>query len=64
MAFVALPQVPPGNPNRVSRGHWIRWAKVTFERYFPYEMRSGRTHSFYEGLVLFLLDIRKLEMSA
>lgn len=62
VAFVALPQIPPRNLNWASRGRWVHWAKVLFEKYFLYKVRRGQAESLYERLVLLLFGIRKLKM--
>lgn len=64
VAFVALPQIPPRNLNWASRGRWVHWAKVMFEKYFLYKVRHGQAESLYERLVLFLFGIRKLKISS
>ncbi|HSH42486.1 MAG TPA: FAD-dependent oxidoreductase [Arenicellales bacterium] len=63
VAFVALPQIPPRNLNWASRGRWVHWAKVLFEKYFLYKVRRGRSESAYERLVLVLFGIRKLKIT-
>ncbi|MGA8260153.1 MAG: FAD/NAD(P)-binding oxidoreductase [Arenicellales bacterium] len=64
VAFVALPQIPPRNLNWASKGRWVHWAKVSFEKYFLYKIRRGQAESLYERLVLLLFGIRKLKAGA
>ncbi|MDE2565986.1 MAG: NAD(P)/FAD-dependent oxidoreductase, partial [Burkholderiales bacterium] len=40
-AFVALPQIPPRNVNWFKKGKWVHLAKVAFEKYFIYKMKTG-----------------------
>ena len=41
-AFVALPQIPPRNVTWAKVGSWVHLAKVAFEKYFLYKMRTAR----------------------
>lgn len=59
-AFVALPQIPPRNLTWAREGKWVHWAKVAFEKYYLYKMRTGRTEPFYERYLLRLLGIVRL----
>jgi sulfide:quinone oxidoreductase len=59
-AFVASPQIPPRNRQWSSRGRWVHWAKVAFERYFLYKMRRGNTDPFYERVGRRWMGIAKL----
>jgi sulfide:quinone oxidoreductase len=60
--FVALPQIPPRNTNWYSKGKWVHFAKVAFEKYFMYKMRNGTSEPIYEKYVLkALLGVEKLE---
>ncbi|MBZ9798478.1 NAD(P)/FAD-dependent oxidoreductase [Mesorhizobium sp. ES1-4] len=61
IAFVAQPQIPPRNVNWSSQGKWVHAAKVGFERYFLHKVRQGKSETFYEGLALDLLGIKKLK---
>jgi sulfide:quinone oxidoreductase len=61
VAFVAQPQIPPRNVNWSSSGRWVHAAKIGFEKYFLRKIRQGHADTFYEKLVLDLLDIRKLK---
>ena len=38
---VALPQMLPRNVNWFSKGRWVHWAKVLFEKYFIHKMKQG-----------------------
>jgi sulfide:quinone oxidoreductase len=60
VAFVAQPQIPPRNLNWSSSGKWVHLAKIGFEKYFLYKVRSGVSEPFYEKLALHVLGIRKL----
>ncbi len=61
IAFVAQPQIPPRNVNWSSQGKWVHAAKVGFEKYFLHKVRQGKSETFYEGLALDVLGIRKLK---
>ena len=52
VAFIAKPQNPPRNLNWSSEGKWVHWAKVAFEKYFLYKVKSGISEPFIERLVL------------
>ncbi len=60
-AFVALPQIPPRNVNWFKKGKWVHLAKIGFEKYFMYKMKTGSSEPVYEKYVLKLLGIHKLE---
>ncbi|RUW88879.1 FAD/NAD(P)-binding oxidoreductase [Mesorhizobium sp. M7A.F.Ca.US.010.02.1.1] len=60
IAFVAQPQIPP-RLNWSSQGKWVHAAKVGFEKYFLHKVRQGKSETFYEGLALDLLGIKKLK---
>ncbi|ACJ01266.1 NAD(P)/FAD-dependent oxidoreductase [Rhodospirillum centenum] len=61
VAFVAQPQIPPRNVNWSSKGRWVHWAKIGFERYFMNKIRVGRKQPFYEKLLLDQLNIRLIK---
>lgn len=61
IAFVAQTQIPPRNVNWSSQGKWVHAAKVGFEKYFLHKVRQGKSETFYEGLALDLLGIKKLK---
>jgi sulfide:quinone oxidoreductase len=60
-AFVALPQIPPRNVNWMKKGRWVHLAKIAFEKYFLYKMKSGTSEPIYEKYVLKALGINRLE---
>ncbi len=60
-AFVALPQIPPRNVNWFKKGKWVHLAKIAYEKYFIYKMKSGSSEPVYEKHVLKLLGIERLE---
>ncbi|HSB24057.1 MAG TPA: FAD-dependent oxidoreductase [Burkholderiaceae bacterium] len=59
-AFVALPQIPPRNVNWFKKGRWVHLAKIAFEKYFIYKMKSGSSEPVYEKYVLKALGITRL----
>jgi len=61
VAFVAQPQVPPRNVNWSSKGDWVHYAKVGYEKYFLRKMRRGESEPFYERFVLNKLNIAKIK---
>jgi len=60
-AFVAMPQIPPRNVAWFSKGKWVHYAKIAFEKYFLRKMQTGDTEPFYERALLKTLGIDKLE---
>jgi sulfide:quinone oxidoreductase len=60
-AFVALPQIPPRNVNWFKKGKWVHLAKIAYEKYFLYKMKSGSSEPVYEKHVLKLLGVERLE---
>jgi sulfide:quinone oxidoreductase len=60
IAFVALPQIPPRNTNWFSKGKWVHVAKIAYEKYFLYKMKSGSSEPVYEKYVLKALGITRL----
>ncbi len=60
-AFVALPQIPPRNVNWFKKGKWVHLAKVAFEKYFLYKMKTGSADPVYEKYVLKLMGVHRLE---
>jgi sulfide:quinone oxidoreductase len=64
VAFVAEPQLPPRNVNWSSKGGWVHYAKVGFEKFFIRKIRNGESEPFYERFVLGQLGIRKIKQSA
>lgn len=60
--FVALPQIPPRNMNWFSKGRWVHWAKIAFEKYFIYKMKKGSSEPLYEKyIVKALLGVEKID---
>ena len=59
-AFVALPQLPPRNVNWFTKGRWVHAAKLAFEKYFLYKMKTGSSEPVYEKYVLKALGITRL----
>jgi len=64
VAFVAEPQLPPRNVNWSSKGNWVHYAKVGFEKFFIRKIRKGDSEPFYERMVLEQLGIRKIKEAA
>jgi sulfide:quinone oxidoreductase len=60
VAFVAQPQIPPRNVNWSSKGRWVHFAKVAFEKYFMRKIRKGESEPFYERWGMAALGIRRL----
>lgn len=61
IAFVAQPQIPPRNLNWAVRGKWVHAAKIGFEKYFLHKVRTGKAETFYEGIALDMMGIKKLK---
>ncbi|MGJ4946315.1 NAD(P)/FAD-dependent oxidoreductase [Bradyrhizobium sp. HKCCYLS1011] len=61
VAFLAQPQIPPRNVNWSSKGEWVHYAKVAFEKYFLRKMRRGAPEPFYERFLLDRLNIAKVK---
>jgi sulfide:quinone oxidoreductase len=59
-AFVALPQIPPGNVNWFKKGKWVHLAKIAFEKYFMRKIKKGTSEPVYEKYVLKALGIVRL----
>jgi sulfide:quinone oxidoreductase len=64
VAFVAEPEMPPRNVNWSSKGQWVHYAKIAFEKYFLRKIRRGESEPFYERFVLERLGIRKIKEPA
>jgi sulfide:quinone oxidoreductase len=62
VAFVAEPQIPPRNLNWSSKGPWVHYAKVAFEKYFLRKIRRGESEPFYERFVLEKMNLRKIKV--
>ncbi len=52
VAFLAKPQNPPRNLNWAAEGKWVHWAKIAFEKYFLYKVKSGISEPFIERLLM------------
>jgi sulfide:quinone oxidoreductase len=61
VAFVAQPQIPPRNINWSSKGDWVHYAKVAFEKYFLRKIRRGESEPVYERFILERLQLRKIK---
>nr|WP_041756532.1 FAD/NAD(P)-binding oxidoreductase [Bradyrhizobium sp. ORS 278] len=61
VAFLAQPQIPPRNVNWSSKGEWVHYAKVAFEKYFLRKMKRGTPEPFYEKFLLDRLNIGKIK---
>jgi sulfide:quinone oxidoreductase len=61
VAFLAQPQIPPRNVNWSSKGEWVHYAKVAFEKYFLRKIRRGESEPFYERYLLDKLNIAKVK---
>jgi sulfide:quinone oxidoreductase len=64
VAFVAEPEIPPRNVNWSSKGRWVHYAKVAFEKFFLRKIRLGESEPFYERFVLEQLGIRKIRKAS
>ncbi len=64
VAFVAQPQIPPRNVNWSSKGLWVHYAKIAFEKYFLRKIRRGESEPFYERMLMEALRLRKVKRSA
>jgi sulfide:quinone oxidoreductase len=64
VAFVAQPQIPPRNVNWSSKGNWVHYAKIAFEKYFLRKIRRGESEPFYERIVMERLQLRKVKRTA
>lgn len=64
VAFVAEPEIPPRNVNWSSKGRWVHYAKVAFEKFFLRKIRLGESEPFYERFVLEQLGIRKIKKAS
>jgi len=64
VAFVAEPEIPPRNVNWSSKGDWVHYAKIAFEKYFLRKIRRGESEPFYERFILERLGIHKIKETA
>ena len=60
-AFVAIPQIPPRNVTWFKKGKWVHVAKIAFEKYFIYKMKTGSCEPIYEKYTLKALGINRLK---
>jgi sulfide:quinone oxidoreductase len=60
VAFVALPQIPPRNVNWFRKGKWVHLAKIAYEKYFLYKMKTGSSEPIYEKFMLKAVGISRL----
>lgn len=63
IAFLAMPQIPPRNVQWASRGRWVHWAKIAYEKYFMRKVRKGLSEPMYERLPLKLFGVKRLKDS-
>jgi sulfide:quinone oxidoreductase len=63
-AFVALPQIPPRNVSWFRKGKWVHLAKIAYEKYFLYKMKTGSSEPIYEKFMLKAVGIQRLEPGA
>jgi len=61
VAFLAMPQIPPRNVQWASRGKWVHWAKIAYEKYFMRKVRKGISEPTYERLTLKAMGIMRLK---
>lgn len=61
VAFFAQPQIPPRNLNWSSKGKWVHYAKIGFEKYFMHKVQVGESMPFYEKFALELMHIHKIK---
>ncbi|MFA5984875.1 MAG: FAD/NAD(P)-binding oxidoreductase [Methylococcaceae bacterium] len=61
IAFLAMPQIPPRNVQWASRGRWVHWAKIGYEKYFMRKVSKGLSEPFYERLPLKLFGVKRLK---
>ncbi|QFY41225.1 NAD(P)/FAD-dependent oxidoreductase [Candidatus Methylospira mobilis] len=61
VAFLAMPQIPPRNVQWASRGRWVHWAKIAYEKYFMRKVRKGVSEPIYERLPLKAMGILRLK---
>ena len=63
-AFIAQPQIPPRNVNWFVKARWVHLAKIAYEKYFLYKMKTGSSEPFYERHVMKALGMERLERRA
>jgi sulfide:quinone oxidoreductase len=47
--------------NWASKGSWVHYAKIAFEKYFLRKIRRGESEPFHERLLLDKLGLRKIK---
>jgi len=60
-AFIAVPQIPPRNITWFTKGRWVHWAKIAFEKYFLWNMKRGTTEPIYQKLALKIIGLGRLK---
>jgi len=43
------------------QGRWAHWAKIAFEKYYPYKMRRGGTEPIFEKWALQMIGLARLK---
>lgn len=43
------------------RGKWVHAARIRFEKYFLHKVRTDKAETFYEGIALDMMGIKKLK---
>jgi len=59
--FMAVPQMAPRNINWFFRGVPAKLAKMAFEKYFMFKLRTGDTDPYYEKYMLHLIGLNRLD---
>lgn len=59
--FLASPEMPPRQHAQTVVGGIVKLAKVAFEKYFLFKIRTGDADPFYEKFMLRLVGIERLE---
>ena len=59
--FLASPELPPRRHEETLTGGLVKLAKVAFEKYFLFKIRTGDADPFYEKFMLKLVGIERLE---
>lgn len=59
--FLASPELPPRRTAETVKGGVVKLAKVAFEKYFLFKIRTGDADPFYEKFMLKLVGIERLE---
>lgn len=64
VAFVALSQITPRTVTGASKGAWVHWAKVAFERYFLPKVRKRACRTGIRTLRVAGMGIKRLRDAA